>query len=693
LLLTAPLLFAATDTGSAESAAIANLRNRYRRMEYSRGVDEGKPLIVQFPASTELRAWYVSNLAHVDSHSAVRMARDLRYAHPDDAWSWFADANAHLYNDNDDDEARHSSEKMLSLYKGTDGEVFRLRCLILLDQFDYDTMAKFLADKTEPYALAQRASLMAQRASLDKTSIDERLAAYTAAERADPDDARVWHEHGMVLRNGNRLTDAMPILRHTVELAPDSVVARRDYWHILAAAGDAGPDAKKASVEADIDSFLAHHQGPDALYAAQQQLQDLEDDARATPLEQRLLVEFSESKEAGFILFNKVIRYRKQNSRKQSDPVVKARIRTQWREFIDYPFHPDESLLGTAYGSLLDSYRDDPVVPPELFLDLVDGLLAYGDGQRISSIAEQLATRGLRLSQAEQLARDGVRTALVRLEREKAGYTKEDYEKVANFQRGHAHLALGWVLLTRHRNTAAGTELKLAYSLLPNDPAATHHMGKWYEANGAPSKAEDAYGAGMAHERDDSGLNRVALRDLYLKRHGSEEGLESYVAAIREGASSKAKRVVLASRITPARAPRSPFSLKTLEGERISLASLKGKVAVVKFWGVWCAPCVSELPEFQKLVDKYGGDTKVSIVTIDNDKDPAVPKSFMEKNHYSFPVLVDDGWVSRSSGVSSFPTTWFVGADGKVAFEKKGASPRLVDEFTWRIEALKAGGH
>jgi thiol-disulfide isomerase/thioredoxin len=193
----------------------------------------------------------------------------------------------------------------------------------------------------------------------------------------------------------------------------------------------------------------------------------------------------------------------------------------------------------------------------------------------------------------------------------------------------------------------------------------------------------------MTVERAPETRNAEALRELYVKRHGSEEGWPAYLAAAKEGTASTVKRAILSTRIVPARAIKKPFSLETLDGANVSLASLSGKVAIVKFWGVWCGPCVAEMPDFQKLVDKYAGDPNVAIVTIDSDQDPETPRKFMAKNKYTFPVLLDDGWISRSTGVNSYPTTWFLDADGKIAFETKGISPDLVNEYSWRVEALR----
>jgi hypothetical protein len=58
----------------------------------------------------------------------------------------------------------------------------------------------------------------------------------------------------------------------------------------------------------------------------------------------------------------------------------------------------------------------------------------------------------------------------------------------------------------------------------------------------------------------------------------------------------------------------------------------------------------------------------------------------MAEKGYDFPVIVDEG-LGRMTNLSVIPTTLFVDRDGRVVF-RFGFSPRLVDEYTWRVEAL-----
>jgi hypothetical protein len=94
------------------------------------------------------------------------------------------------------------------------------------------------------------------------------------------------------------------------------------------------------------------------------------------------------------------------------------------------------------------------------------------------------------------------------------------------------------------------------------------------------------------------------------------------------------------------------------------------------------------MPDLQKLHEKYASDPDVAILTIDNDQNPDDVPPWMKQKGFTFPVLLDDGYVTKV-GITAFPTTWFLDREGRKVFEKVGWSEKLLEEFSWRIEAIR----
>lgn len=77
------------------------------------------------------------------------------------------------------------------------------------------------------------------------------------------------------------------------------------------------------------------------------------------------------------------------------------------------------------------------------------------------------------------------------------------------------------------------------------------------------------------------------------------------------------------------------------------------KVKVINFWATWCAPCVKELPLFERLNNERP-DVKVILVSMDLDLDPNPEKVYMfitRKNIKSEVVLLNEpdpnSWINK----------------------------------------------
>lgn len=108
------------------------------------------------------------------------------------------------------------------------------------------------------------------------------------------------------------------------------------------------------------------------------------------------------------------------------------------------------------------------------------------------------------------------------------------------------------------------------------------------------------------------------------------------------------------------------FSLRTLDGQNISLSSLRGKVVLINIWASWCPPCRAEMPAIERVYNTYKGKGLV-VLAIDSTVQDTLQnaQTFVSENKLSFPILIDDiGTATRLYRVQSLPTSIFVGPDG-----------------------------
>jgi thiol-disulfide isomerase/thioredoxin len=99
-------------------------------------------------------------------------------------------------------------------------------------------------------------------------------------------------------------------------------------------------------------------------------------------------------------------------------------------------------------------------------------------------------------------------------------------------------------------------------------------------------------------------------------------------------------------------------------------------VYVVNFWATWCAPCVKELPYFERL-HQENKNVKVILVSLDNPKDAKKLQSFIQKRKITAQVvsLFDkdyNSWLDRiDKGWSgSIPATFIFNGDKKLFAER-----------------------
>ncbi|MEL6916942.1 MAG: TlpA disulfide reductase family protein [Bacteroidota bacterium] len=113
------------------------------------------------------------------------------------------------------------------------------------------------------------------------------------------------------------------------------------------------------------------------------------------------------------------------------------------------------------------------------------------------------------------------------------------------------------------------------------------------------------------------------------------------------------------------------WPLKKQKGGGFNLEENRGKVVLLNFWATWCAPCVAEMPSFQKLYDRYS--KKVEFVFLASDTEQKVG-AFLHKKNYTFPVYFAQAKAPDQLSHKSIPTTYIIDRKGNIVLKEVGTA-------------------
>ena len=117
-----------------------------------------------------------------------------------------------------------------------------------------------------------------------------------------------------------------------------------------------------------------------------------------------------------------------------------------------------------------------------------------------------------------------------------------------------------------------------------------------------------------------------------------------------------------------------PFAITTLDGQRISMDDLKGKVVLIDFWATWCAPCREALPHMREIAKKFEGQPLL-VLSVSLDSDEGKWKDFVGKNGMTWSQCRIGGFngeVAKLFRVEAIPHTFTIDADGVLQDEHIG---------------------
>ncbi len=167
------------------------------------------------------------------------------------------------------------------------------------------------------------------------------------------------------------------------------------------------------------------------------------------------------------------------------------------------------------------------------------------------------------------------------------------------------------------------------------------------------------------------------IKEIYRLRHEGFEGFEAYFSAAlkkKESAKSEGKQM----------AP--DFEVLTLEGKTLELSGLRGKVVVLNFWFIGCAPCRVEMPGLNTLTEDFK-DKDVVFIAFALDAAEAL-KGFLEEKRFDYQIVAEASKIANLYGVKAYPTHIIINQNGQIEFMLTGGSPNRHEQLRPLIQNL-----
>ncbi len=136
----------------------------------------------------------------------------------------------------------------------------------------------------------------------------------------------------------------------------------------------------------------------------------------------------------------------------------------------------------------------------------------------------------------------------------------------------------------------------------------------------------------------------------------------------------------------PTPGPVIDVKLKTVDGQAVSITTLRGKVVLFNFWATWCSPCREEMPVLQAYYDAHRAQG-FELVGVNVSDEPSAAQEYVRQGGYTFPLWLDPiGDTLIRQNLNGLPASLVVDRNG--ARRDKWIGPVTSEMLEERVTSL-----
>ncbi len=119
--------------------------------------------------------------------------------------------------------------------------------------------------------------------------------------------------------------------------------------------------------------------------------------------------------------------------------------------------------------------------------------------------------------------------------------------------------------------------------------------------------------------------------------------------------------------------PMADIQLTRLDGGVEHFNQWRGKTVVLNIWATWCVPCRREMPDLQKLSERFDPD-HFRVVGLSIDDNPMIVKEYLRQSHITYANYIDlkKTMTKNVLGITGVPVTFIVDAKGIIRERLEG---------------------
>ncbi|MGE5108372.1 MAG: TlpA family protein disulfide reductase [Sphingobacteriales bacterium] len=186
----------------------------------------------------------------------------------------------------------------------------------------------------------------------------------------------------------------------------------------------------------------------------------------------------------------------------------------------------------------------------------------------------------------------------------------------------------------------------------------------------------------------DAALSFMSKGNFNIKKDSLADGKIAIVLYHETEEEKEKKMKLLSEKLNKlVNQPFPAFTLTNTEGKRFTQSGFYKGVSVINSWFIGCEPCFREMPELNRVVNKYK-EQAVNFVAFTFNETDAV-KKFTQKNKFNYIQIPGAENLIKQLSISSYPTHMILDKNGIIKKIFIGGSNDLYEKLTTLIEEVK----